>query len=79
MTQGEITKRIFPKCEEETKERKKCFHMEPFRIRKSRSRAGMEVNKVPLYSTGKYIQYPVINHNEKNMIECLYRYLYVYN
>ena len=31
MTQGEITKRIFTQCEEETKERKKCFRMEPFR------------------------------------------------
>ena len=24
-------------------------------------------NKVLLYSTGSYIQYPMINHNEKNM------------
>ena len=72
MTQGEITKRIFPKCEEETKERKKCFHMEPFRIRKSRSRAGMEVNKVPLYSTGDYIQPPVINRNGKEYGKYMY-------
>ena len=25
------------------------------------------ISKVLLYSTGKYIQYPVINHNRKNM------------
>ena len=25
------------------------------------------INKVLLYSTGNYIQYPVINHNEKNI------------
>ena len=25
-------------------------------------------NKVPLYSTGHYIQYPVINHNEKEYV-----------
>ena len=25
-------------------------------------------NKVPLYSTGNYIQYPVINHNGKEII-----------
>jgi len=24
-------------------------------------------NKVQLYRTGSYIQYPVINHNEKNI------------
>ena len=30
MTQGEITKRIFTKCEVEPKERKKWFYREPF-------------------------------------------------
>ena len=30
-------------------------------------------NKVPLYSTGDYIQYPVINQNEKEYIYvCMY-------
>ena len=29
-------------------------------------------NKVPLYSTENYIQYPVLNYNEKNMKECIY-------
>ena len=29
-------------------------------------------NKVLLYSTGDYIQYPVINHNEKNMKKNIY-------
>ena len=32
-------------------------------------------NKVPLYSTSKYIQHPMINHNEK---ECVYRYIYTH-
>ena len=34
-------------------------------------------NKVPLYSTGKDIQYPVITHNEKEH-EKLYIYIYIY-
>ena len=30
-------------------------------------------NKVPLYSTGNYIQYPMINHNGKEYIkQCIY-------
>ena len=29
----------------------------------------MDKQKGPTYSTGNYIQYPVINHNEK---ECIY-------
>ena len=33
------------------------------------------VNKILLYSTGKYIQYPVVNHNGK---EFLKEYVYVY-
>ena len=32
-------------------------------------------NKVLLYSTGNYIQYPVINHNGKNMKKNLYIYV----
>ena len=32
-------------------------------------------NKVLLYSTGNYVQYPVINHNEKEyQKECIYMY-----
>ena len=33
-------------------------------------------NKVLLYSTGNYIQYPLINHNEKEHLkeECIYMY-----
>ena len=34
------------------------------------------VNKVLLYSTGNYIQYPVINHNRKNMKKM---YIHIYN
>ena len=34
-------------------------------------------SKVLLYSTGKYIQYPVINHNGKEY-EKLYIYIYIY-
>ena len=34
------------------------------------------INKVLLYSTGNYIQYPVINHNTK---EYLKNCIYVYN
>ena len=37
-------------------------------------------NKVLLYSTGNYIQYPVISHNgkeyEKNV--CIYIYIYIH-
>ena len=33
-------------------------------------------NKVPLYSTGNYIQYPVINHNGKEYGEAR---IYAYN
>ena len=28
-------------------------------------------SKLLLYSMGKYIQYPIINHNEKNMKKCI--------
>ena len=36
-------------------------------------------NKVLLYSTGKYIQYPMINHNGKEYKkECIYIYIYIY-
>ena len=36
-------------------------------------------NKVLLYSTGNYIQYPVINHNGKEYKnECMYIYIYTY-
>ena len=38
-------------------------------------------NKVLLYSTGNYIQYPVINHNGKEYKKecvCAYTYIYVY-
>ena len=38
-------------------------------------------NKVLLYSTGKYIQYPVINHNGKEYMcvcVCIYIYIYIY-
>ena len=35
-------------------------------------------NKVLLYSTGKYIQYPMINHNGKEYKkECIYIYIYI--
>ena len=40
-------------------------------------------NKVLLYSTGNYSQYPVINHNGKNMENnvyicvCVYVYIYI--
>ena len=34
-------------------------------------------NKVLLYSTGNYIQYPVINHNGKQY-EKVYIYIYIY-
>ena len=35
-------------------------------------------NKVLLYSTGNYIQYPVINHNGKEY-DRMYMYVYIYN
>ena len=35
-------------------------------------------NKVLLYSTGNYIQYPIINHNGKNMKKNVYIYIYIY-
>ena len=35
-------------------------------------------NKGLLYSTGNYIQYPVINHNGKNMKKNVYIYIYIY-
>ena len=35
------------------------------------------INKVPLYSTRSYIQYPVINRNGKEY-EKLYIYIYIY-
>ena len=37
-------------------------------------------NKVLLYSTGNYIQYPMINHNRKEYLkkECVYIYTYIY-
>ena len=37
-------------------------------------------NKVLLYSTGNYIQYPVTNHDGKayEYILCIYIYIYVY-
>ena len=31
-------------------------------------------NKVLLYSTENYIQYPVISHKEKNFFKCIYMY-----
>ena len=31
----------------------------------------MDNNKVLLYSTGNYIQYPVINHNGKEYKKCI--------
>ena len=39
-------------------------------------------NKILLYSTGNYIQYPVINHNEKYyekeyVCVCVYIYIYI--
>ena len=36
-------------------------------------------NKVVLYSTGNYIQYPMINHMEKNIYkkDCVYIYIYI--
>ena len=35
-------------------------------------------NKILLYSTENSIQYPVINHNEKNMKKNIYTYIYIY-
>ena len=34
------------------------------------------INKVLLYNTGNYIQYPVINHNSKNMKKEVYKKVY---
>ena len=34
-------------------------------------------NMVLLYTTGSYTQYPVINHNGKNIKECIYIYVCV--
>ena len=33
-------------------------------------------NKVLLYSTGNYIQYPMINHNGKDIKKDVYIYMY---
>ena len=35
-------------------------------------------NKVLLYSTKKYIQYPMINHNGKEYFKKEYIYIYIY-
>ena len=35
-------------------------------------------NKALLYSTGSYIQYPVISHNRKNIKKNVYAYMYIY-
>ena len=35
----------------------------------------MDKHKAPLYSTGNYIQYPVINHNGKEYEK---EYIYIY-
>ena len=35
-------------------------------------------NKVLLYGTGNYIQYPLMNHMEKNMKKNIYIYMYIY-
>ena len=35
-------------------------------------------NKALLYSTGNYIQYPVISHNRKNIKKNVYAYMYIY-
>ena len=35
-------------------------------------------NKVLLYSTGNYIQYPVINHNGRENEKNIYIYIYIY-
>ena len=34
-----------------------------------------QIDKVLLHSTGNHIQYPVINHNEKNMKKNIYMYI----
>ena len=36
-------------------------------------------NKVQLYSTGNYIQSPVINHNGKEYEKRMCMYIYIYN
>ena len=39
----------------------------------------MENNKVLLNSTNNYIQYPITNIIEKNILkECIYIYIYIY-
>ena len=39
----------------------------------------MDKQQVLLYSTGNYIQYPMINHNGKEYKkECIYIYIYIY-
>ena len=39
----------------------------------------MDKQQVLLYSTGNYIQYPVINHNGKEYEkEYIYMYVYIY-
>ena len=35
-------------------------------------------NKILLYSTGDYNQYPVINHNGKEYEKRIYIYIYIY-
>ena len=35
-------------------------------------------NEVLLYSTGSYIQYPVISHNRKNIKKNVYAYMYIH-
>ena len=37
-----------------------------------------EINKVLLYSTGNYIQYPVINHNGKKMNKNIYTHTHTH-
>ena len=37
---------------------------------------GMDRQRVPTYSTGNYIQYPVINYNGKTILK---RIWYMYN
>ena len=36
------------------------------------------INKIPLYRTENYIQYPVINHNKREYCIYIYVYMYVY-
>ena len=39
----------------------------------------MDAQQGPLQSTGKYIQYPVINHTGKEYIKKRMYYIYMYN